>query len=376
MATQSSDLYEVLGVARSASTEEIKRAYRNLAKKYHPDVNKAEDAAEKFQKVQEAYNVLSDDTKRRQYDRFGMVDSSSGVGFGQSPMSADDIFSELFSTIFNDANMGGGRGRGTATAPQGDDIAVRLDLTLEDAVTGAEKTVTYPRWEQCDSCKGSGSNPGTKPEDCPVCRGSGQVRHSQSTPFMNFISTQPCGRCSGTGKVILNPCGKCNNGRVRRQHERMVRVPAGVDNGRRIHLVGEGDAGLLGGPAGDCYLIINIQPHEHFERHEDDLYCQTPISFTKAALGGTLTVPIINGTEEIKIPEGTQSGQEFVLRGKGVPNLRGRAKGDLHIVVQVEVPTKLTQEQKAILKQFSATLGENPEETKSEKGIFGKLFGQ
>jgi len=371
MAAQSRDYYDILGVSKSASAEEIKRAYRNLAKKFHPDVNKDTDAVDKFKELQTAYGVLSDDSKRRQYDRFGEAGVNGGVGAGGFA-SADDLFGDIFA-MFNDVGAGGGRRQSTVI--QGDDLAHELELTLEEAVQGVEKVIRYPRLDICDNCKGSGSQPGTRPESCSQCNGTGQMRFTQRTPFMNFVSTQACTRCGGTGQAILNPCGKCNHGRVRKTRERTIRVPAGVDTGRRIHLPGEGDAGALGGPAGDCYVVIIVKEHPIFERHDNDLYCKVEISFARAALGGTIEVPIVGGTEEIKIPEGTQSGQEFVLRGKGVPDLRGRGRGDQHVFVQVQVPTKMTAEQRALLQQFAATMGEKVDTQGKDKGILGRILG-
>ena len=373
MAAQSHDYYEVLGISKSASADEIKRAYRNLAKKFHPDVNREADAVDKFKELQTAYGVLSDDAKRRQYDRFGaagVTGAASGFpgGFG----SADDLFGDLFATIFQDASTGGRRQ--ASTVIQGDDLAHELEITLEDAVLGAEKTIRYPHLEACDHCKGSGSAPGTKPEACSQCQGTGQTRFTQRTPFMNFVSTQACTRCGGTGQAILNPCGKCNHGRVRKTRERTLRIPAGIDSGRRIHLPGEGDAGALGGPSGDLYIVVIVKEHPVFERHDNDLYCKVEISFARAALGGTIEVPIVGGTEEIKIPEGTQSGQEFLLRGKGVPDLRGRGRGDQHVFVQVAVPTKLSSDQRALLQQFAASMSDKVE-TGSGKGLFGRILG-
>jgi molecular chaperone DnaJ len=374
MAAQSHDYYEVLGVSKTASAEEIKRAYRNLAKKFHPDVNKEANAVEKFKELQTAYGVLSDDSKRRQYDRFGEAGLNGGAGgFSGGFGNADDLFGDLFATIFQDA--GGGGRRQASTVIQGDDVAVELEITLEDAVLGAEKIIKYPRLEVCENCKGSGSQPGTRPEECSQCNGTGQMRFTQRTPFMNFVSTQACTRCGGTGQAILNPCGKCNHGRVRKTRERSLRVPAGVDTGRRIHLPGEGDAGALGGPAGDCYVVIIVKDHSTFERHDNDLYCKVGVSFARAALGGPIEVPVIGGTDEIKLPEGTQSGQEFLLRGKGVPDLRGRGRGDQHVFVQVEVPTRLTPEQRALLQQFAATMGEKVDVQRDGKGLLGRILG-
>jgi molecular chaperone DnaJ len=374
MAAQSHDYYDVLGVSKNASAEEIKRAYRNLAKRFHPDVNKDADAVDRFKELQTAYGVLSDDAKRRQYDRFGEAGLSgaggfSGGGFG----TADDLFGDLFATIFQDA-AGGGR-RQSSTVIQGDDLAHELEITLEEAVLGAEKIIRYPRLEACDNCRGTGAQPGTKPEPCSQCQGTGQMRFTQRTPFMNFVSTQSCTRCGGTGQAITTPCGKCNHGRVRKTRERSLRVPPGIDTGRRMHLPGEGDAGALGGPSGDLYVVIVVKEHPIFERHDNDLYCKVEVSFARAALGGAIEVPVIGGFEEIKLPEGTQSGQEFVLRGKGVPDLRGRGRGDQHVFVQVQVPTKLTPEQRALLAQFAGTMGEKIDAQGNGKGIFGRILG-
>lgn len=371
MADSSRDYYEVLGVSRNASADELKRAYRNLAKKYHPDVNRDPDAVDKFKEVQNAYGVLSDESKRRQYDRYGEAGVSGAASAGYT--SAEDIFGDLFSTIFQDA-AGGRRGGGTAGV-HGDDIAVELELTLEEAVLGAEKVLRYPRLETCETCHGTGSAPGTRPEECPQCHGTGQMRFTQRTPFMNFVSTQPCNRCGGSGRLITAPCGKCSNGRVRKTRERSIRVPAGIDTGRRIHLPGEGDAGELGGPAGDCYVVVLVREHEVFERHENDLYCRVEISFARATLGGQIEVPIIGGVEEIKIPEGTQSGQAFILKGKGVPDLRGRGRGDQHVIVQVQVPTRLNAEQRALLEQFAESMGEKAESHKGEKSFLDRILG-
>ena len=379
MAAQAQDYYQTLGVAKSASAEEVKRAYRNLAKKYHPDVNKAADASQKFQEIQSAYGVLSDDSKRRRYDQFGEAGLNQGGGGGFGGFAdADDIFNVADIFSFLHEQSGGGRsggGRTAAPVMQGDDVVVELEMTLEEATSGAEKILRYPRMETCEVCRGNGSQPGSKPEDCPQCKGAGQVRYSQSTPFMNFVSTQPCGKCRGTGKVILNACGKCNSGRVRKTRERGIKVPAGIDTGRRIHLPGEGDVGAFGGPSGDCYIVVHVQPHPVFEREGNDLFSKADISFTRAVLGGTIQVPIVAGFEDLKLPEGVQSGQEFLLKGKGVPDLHGRGKGDLHVFIQVVVPTRLSAEQKSLLKQFATTMGETIEDPAGGKSFLGRLLG-
>lgn len=368
---QQHDFYEVLGVAHDASAEEVKRAYRNLAKRYHPDVNKAADAADRFKEIQAAYDVLGDEEKRRHYDRFGPEGLNGGAGgfrvdFGDSPFN--DIF---------DIFMGGGaRPRTGPSVLRGDDLREDIELTLEEAATGVEKILRFLRLETCETCQGSGARPGAGAETCPQCRGAGQIRFEQNTILGRFTSAQTCGRCRGTGKVITNPCATCTGtGRMRVTRERSVKIPAGADNGMRLRLVGEGDAGERGGAAGDLYLVLYVQDHPIFERRGNDLYTELPISFATAALGGTVQVPVINGIEELKIPEGTQSGQEFVLRGRGIPDLNGRGKGDEHIYVQVIVPTKLTAEQKESLKAFAATLGEKAQEHPEGRGFLGRLFG-
>lgn len=374
MAAQPRDYYEVLGVSREASAEELKRAYRNLAKKYHPDINRAADAADKFKEIQAAYDTLSDDNKRQTYDRFGheglnggMNGFPGGFGMGESPLS------DLFDIFMGQTP----RGRGPAsTVVRGDDLREDLELTLEEVATGVEKTIKFPRMESCDTCHGSGARPGTNPDTCPQCHGAGQLRFSQSTLIGTFHSTQACPRCRGTGKVIANPCGACNGGgRTRKFRERGVKVPAGVETGTRMRLPGEGDAGEHGGPAGDLYLVLYVKEHPVFERRGNNLYCEVPVSFARAALGDTIQVPIINGIEELKIPEGTQSGQTFTLRGRGIPDINGRGKGDANYIIHVQVPTKLTAEQRELLKQFAATTGEKVHEPEN-RNILGRLFGQ
>ncbi|HZO88601.1 MAG TPA: molecular chaperone DnaJ [Chthonomonadaceae bacterium] len=375
MAAQPRDYYEVLGVSRTASAEELKRAYRNLAKKYHPDLNKAPDAAEKFKEIQAAYDVLSDENKRRQYDRYGQ-EGLNGVGAEGFPggfgAGMGGPFGDIFDIIFGAQTAGRGAG---SHVVQGDDLREDLELTLEEVATGVEKTIRFPRMETCDTCKGSGARPGTNADTCPQCRGAGQIQFTQNTILGTFHSTQTCTRCHGTGRVITSPCATCSgSGRVRKIRERPVKVPAGVDTGMRLRLIGEGDAGERGGPAGDLYLVIYVRDHEIFERRGNDLYCEVPISFARAALGDTIQVPVINGTEELKIPEGTQSGQTFTLRGRGLPDFHGRGKGDEYVIVKVQVPTKLTPEQRELLKQFAATMGEHLHDGEN-KGILGRLFG-
>ncbi len=374
MATQPRDYYDVLGVSRTASAEELKRAYRNLAKKYHPDINKAPDAADKFKEIQAAYDTLSDDGKRRQYDRYGHEGMNGGDGFPGGFGAGAGGFTDIFDIFFGAAT--GARPGPTSNIVRGDDLREDLELTLEEVATVTEKTIRFPRMETCDTCNGSGARPGTSADTCPQCRGAGSIQFSQQTLLGTFHSTQSCPRCHGVGKVISSPCGSCNgSGRVRKTRERTVKVPAGADTGMRLRLIGEGDAGERGGPAGDLYLVLHIRDHDLFERRGNDLYCEVPVSFARAALGDTLQVPVINGMEDLKIPEGTQSGQVFTLRGRGLPDVNGRGKGDEHVIIKVQVPHKLTAEQRELLKQFAATMGEQVHDGGDKKGNMGRLFG-
>ncbi len=368
------DFYEVLNVSKSASADEVKKSYRNLARKYHPDVNSEPEAVEKFKEIQMAYEILGDSEKRRRYDQYGMASVSSsaasdangyGGGFAQA-------FSDLFD-LFGQAS----RPSGTSNVAHGDDLRHDLELTLEEVAEGVSKTIKFPRMELCTECEGSGAKAGTTPETCPQCKGKGQVRFAQNTPLGTFQSIQTCSRCRGTGQIILNPCNVCNgNGRVRKIRERSVNIPAGVDTGVRMRLAGEGDAGERGAPAGDLYIFIYVKQHAVFERQGNDIACQVPISMFRAALGGTVSVPIIKGTEELKIDEGTQPGQVYTLKGKGIPDVNGRGRGDEHVVVNVHVPTNLTSEQRALLEQLALSAGETVEEHHENQGIFSRFFGK
>lgn len=367
------DYYEVLGVSRSASGEEIKRAYRNLARKYHPDVNKSADAEVKFKEINEANEVLSDDNKRRMYDRMGHAgvgasapDPTAGFGgFG----GLGDIFEMFVNT------GGGGFNGGGSVAERGDDLRMDIEVTLEEAALGTKKNVRIQRRESCDLCSGSGAQPGTSVETCPTCKGLGVVRRTQNAIGIMLQTQVPCPQCRGVGRIIASPCTQCRGeGRVRKSRERNVDIKAGVDNGTRIVLRGEGDAGLRGGDPGDLYLVLHVRAHEKFERRGNDLFCEIPISFVRAALGGDITVPTITGEEKLTIPEGTQSGKAIQMRGKGIPDLNGRGRGDQYVIVNIQTPTKLTPDQKALLKQFAQSLGENVD-VPQEKGLFSRLFG-
>jgi molecular chaperone DnaJ len=346
------DYYEVLNLTRNASEAEIKQAYRRLAMKFHPDRNPGDQVAEeKFKEAKEAYEVLSDSRKRAAYDQFGHagVDGSAGGGFGGFGGAADlgDIFGGVFRDIF------GGGMRGGAQSHRGADLRYTLDLTLEEAVFGTTAKIRVPTLVTCATCAGSGAKPGTKPTTCPTCRGVGQVRMQQGF----FSIQQTCPRCQGRGTVIPEPCGTCRGaGRVEEQKTLSVKVPAGVDNGDRIRLAGEGEAGEHSGPAGDLYVQIRVKPHPIFTREDNDLYCEVPIGFTTAALGGDLEVPTLDGRLSLKIPAETQTGRVFRLRGKGVKPVRGGATGDLLCRVVVETPVNLTREQKELLQKLAETM--------------------
>lgn len=346
------DYYEVLNVARNASEAEVKQAYRRLAMKHHPDRNPDDQVAEEhFKEAKEAYEVLSDSRKRAAYDQFGHagVDGSAGGGGGFSGGPADlgDIFGGVFRDIFGGMRGGGGQ------SYRGSDLRYTLDLTLEEAVFGTTAKIRMPTLVSCASCAGTGAKPGTKPTTCPTCRGVGQVRMQQGF----FSIQQTCPRCQGRGTIIPEPCETCRgSGRVEEQKTLSVKVPAGVDNGDRIRLAGEGEAGENSGPAGDLYVQIRVKPHPIFTREDNDLYCDVPISFATAALGGELEAPTLDGRINLKIPAETQTSKVFRLRGKGVRPVRGGATGDLLCRVVVETPVNLTREQKELLQRFAETM--------------------
>jgi len=348
------DYYEVLGVTKTATSAEIKKAYRRLAMKYHPDRNKDDDGAEqKFKEAREAYGVLSSDEKRATYDRFGHegVRASAGGGAGPGGFGAEG-FSDIFGDVFGDI-FGGGRRGGGSQVFRGADLGYELRLDLEQAVSGDNVTIDVPTQVSCDTCDGSGAKKGTEPTQCTTCGGAGQVRMQQGF----FSIQQTCPACKGTGKVISDPCNSCHGaGRVRKTRTLSVKVPAGVDDGDRIRLAGEGEAGRNGGPPGDLYVEIRLKPHKIFERSGADLACEVPVSFATATLGGEVELPTLNGNVSLKIPAGTQSGKTFRLRGKGVTTVRDPRKGDLFANVHVETPVHLTSEQKSLLEKFEASL--------------------
>lgn len=371
------DYYEVLGVAKTASEDEIKSAYRKLAKKYHPDLNPGNAEAEaKFKEVNEAYGVLSDADKRAKYDQYGTADPQAGFGgggfsggfggFGSGGFSGG--FEDIFENIFGGFT---GSRRSNNAPEQGRDLRVDMELTFEEAAFGTKKEINLTREESCDECGGSGAAKGTTAEVCQACHGSGQVRTTQNTVFGSFSSTQQCTACHGTGRIIRTPCKKCGGkGRIRRARRISINVPAGIDNWQAITLRGEGEQGKRGGAAGDLYVYFSVKPHKLFKRRGNDIYLEVAVSFANAALGAEITVPTLEDSIKYKIPEGTQPGTVFRIRGKGIKRLGGNDRGDMYITVGVEIPRRLSSKQKELLRAFDDSVtGNEPQEKK--RGIFG-----
>ncbi|KYD11115.1 molecular chaperone DnaJ [Caldibacillus debilis] len=368
------DYYEILGVDRNATKEEIKKAYRRLSKKYHPDLNKEEGAAEKFKEITEAYEVLSDDEKRRRYDQYGHADPSQGQGFAGFD---DEVFGGFggfggFEDIF-DAFFGGSTRRSGRNAPRkGADLQYTMTITFEEAVFGKETDIEIPREEDCLHCHGTGAKPGTRPDTCPYCHGTGQITSEQATPFGRIVNRRVCYHCNGTGQIIREKCATCHGtGRVKRRKKIHVKIPAGIDDGQQLRVAGQGERGVNGGPPGDLYIVFHVEPHEFFERRGNDIYCEMPITFVQAALGDEIEVPTLYGKVKIKIPPGTQSHTKFRLRGKGVPNVRGGGVGDQHVIVKIITPKKLTEKQKQLLREFAEISGETIDE--QTKSFFDKV---
>jgi molecular chaperone DnaJ len=366
------DYYEVLGVARTASDQELKAAYRKLAMQHHPDRNPGNPVAEeKFKQCSEAYQVLSDAQKRAAYDRYGHAGLSGAGGFDGNPFAGagaqdiGDIFGDFFGEMFNTGSGGNRRG---SRAQKGQDVRHDQTIEFEDAVFGKEVQVTIRRRELCKDCRGTGTASGRGPVTCTQCQGHGQVRYQQG--FFSIART--CNHCGGTGTIITDPCMICRgDGRVERQHAITVNIPAGVEDGTRIRYQGEGDAGRSGGPSGDLYIVLQVKPHRFFERDGNDLHCVVPVSFPQAALGTEISIPSLDGETKLKVPEGTQSGKEFRIRSKGVPYLNERGRGDLIVQIMVQTPTKLTKPQKELLRQLSETV--SIENTPTSRSLFEKV---
>lgn len=352
------DYYEVLNVPRKASKAQIKKAYRKLALKYHPDRNKSPDAEEKFKEISEAYAILSDDEKRMQYDQFGHEGISGRYTW-------DDIFRGAdFNSIFRDLGFGGfdsifdmffGRGRYRRYGPQkGPNLRYDLEITLEEAAFGLNKEIQVPSFETCDTCNGSGAKPGTGPKNCPKCEGTGEIRRTRSFGFTRFTEIEPCNKCSGKGVIIENLCRRCQgNGIVQRLRKIKVKIPPGIDNGYSLRLGEKGKPGTQGGPKGDLYVVIHVKPHEVFKRVESDILYEAQIGFPQVALGTEIYVPTLKGKAKLKIPAGTQTGTFFRLKGKGLPNLHGWGRGDQLVKIVVQTPTKLTRHQKELLTELA-----------------------
>ncbi len=360
--TAKRDYYEVLNVAKDASKKEIKKAYRKLALKYHPDRNKAPDSEEKFKEVSEAYAVLSDDEKRVQYDQFGHEGISGRYTwddiFRGARTDFDSIFRDLgfgfggFATIFD--MFFGGRTSRRNDPRRGSDLQYDMEITLKDAASGLDKDLEVPGFDVCSTCKGSGIKPGATSRSCPKCDGRGEIRHTRNVGYMHFTEIRPCNECRGNGVSIKNLCKDCNGtGATRRLRKIKLKIPPGIDDGHSLRLSGEGEPGTKGGPKGDLYVVVHIAPHEIFERHGDDVLCEAHISFPQAALGTKISVSTLTGKAKLKIPAGTQTGTIFRLKGKGIHHLHGLGKGDQYVRVTIQTPTKLTQHQKKLLAELA-----------------------
>lgn len=349
------DYYDVLGVSKDASKEEIKKAYRKLARSYHPDVNKEEGASEKFKEAKEAYEMLSDQQKRAQYDQFGHTGPQS-QGFGGG---AEDFggFGDIFDMFFG----GGGRRRDPNAPRQGADLQYTMSLNFEEAIFGKETDVEIPRDEECGTCDGSGAKPGTKPKTCSHCNGSGQLNVEQNTPFGRVVNKRVCNHCNGTGKIIPEKCKTCGGqGKVKSRKKIHISIPAGIDEGQQIRISGQGEPGVNGGPSGDLYVVVQVRGHEFFQRDGDHIHCEMPITFAQAALGDEIEIPTVHGKVKLKVPAGTQTGKTFRLKGKGAPNVRGHGQGDQHVNMRVITPTNLTEHQKELLRELNEASGDQP----------------
>lgn len=371
MATNKRDYYEVLGVSRSATEDEIKKAFRRLAKQYHPDANKEQGAEARFIEINEAYEVLSDPQKRNAYDRFGHAGVSNGTG--AAGFSADFGFSsinDLFETFFASTTASQRR----SGSQRGADLRYDLTITFEEAVFGCQKDIELPRWENCSTCHGSGAAPGTSTARCSACQGTGEIRRVQQSIFGQFVNVTVCERCRGEGRVITTPCEKCRGqGRVRNNRRVKVNIPAGVDDGINVRVTGEGEVSARGGTPGNLYVILTVKPHPFFKRNGNDIIYELPISFTQAALGAEVEVPTVDSkTTTLKIPPGTQSGRSFRLKNMGVPVVHSTARGDQHVTVKVVTPTNLSAEEKRLFEELERL--EKERSDSNEKNIFRNLF--
>ena len=360
------DYYEVLGLSKGASADEIKKGYRSKAKELHPDRNTSDPSAEsKFKEANEAYDVLKDPERKAAYDRFGHAAFEGGMGGGGGQRQGDfsSAFSDVFDDLFGDFMGGGQRGGGRSRASRGSDLRYNLEISLEDAYSGLQKSINVPTSVQCSPCNGSGAAGGSEPSTCPTCSGMGKVRASQGF----FTVERTCPSCSGMGQVISNPCSSCGGqGRSNKDRSLSVNVPAGVETGTRIRLSNEGEAGLRGGPAGDLYIFIEVREHKLFQRDGNSLFCRIPVSMSGAALGGDIEVPTMDGgRSRVKIPAGSQSGRQMRLRGKGMPAIKSAQKGDMFIEIAVETPVNLTSKQRELLREFEALSEDNNPESKS-----------
>jgi len=371
MAASKRDYYDILGVSRNANDDEIKKAFRRLAKQYHPDANKEQGAEARFIEVNEAYEVLSDPQKRAAYDRYGHAGLGNGAsGAGFSDFGTFSTINDLFETFF--AGTAGATRR--SSPPRGQDLRYELTITFEEAVFGCQKDIELPRWEACSRCQGSGAQPGTSKARCSSCQGTGEIRRVQQSIFGQFVNVTMCERCRGEGYVITTPCEKCRGqGRVRNNRRVVVNIPAGVDDGINVRVTGEGEVSARGGTPGNLYVVLTVKSHPYFKRQGNDILYELPISFSQAALGDEVEIPTVDGKSTmLKIPAGTQSNRSFRLKGMGVPVVHSSARGDEHVIVKVVTPTNLSPEQKRLLEDFARLEKEQSEQ--NDKNIFRNLF--
>jgi molecular chaperone DnaJ len=376
MAATKRDYYDILGINRTATPDDVKKAFRQKARQYHPDVNKEPEAEAQFKEISEAYEVLIDDDKRAAYDRFGHAAvTGAGAGApGYDPFQNFGSFSDIFETFFTAAASGGTTGTRPRRAQRGAHLAYRLTVEFEEGVFGAEKEIEIPRLATCPRCEGSGAEPGTEPQVCPVCNGRGEVRRSQQSIFGQFVSVVPCDRCHGEGKIVATPCTECKGeGRIRETRKLAVKIPAGIEDGAQIRLASEGEAGPRGAPPGDLYIEVNVKPHKLFKRDGNDLLLDLNINMAQAALGAEIHVPTVDNTAApVKIAPGTQNDKVVRVKGMGVPYLRGSGRGDMLVKINVQIPTNLSEEQKRLLRELGHTFGDATPQPQ-DKGLFGKL---